>query len=1157
MFQFKNITIKNPVKPFTSFCLNKFPSAESALDTYYSEMVEVAAQVEALLDEPIELDEQWHYLPNLDGRRDGKQSYQAKLRTYNDGLTLPIVFFKSFRHGGTSATWSARQQAWEEFQLGLGTDVQSPQASTEPRRNDEYEARRKQALQSKLEGQKVAGEVARKVWGFSSPCSFHPYLHRKKVESYGLRMASEDYRARLYRTSDGQWHEVAAVREGDLLVPMYDRSGQLQNLQRIDADGTKRFLLGGATGGARFIIPGSSGRVVLAEGYATGATWHESTNDEVIVCFSAGNLEKVAASTHADLVVADNDKSGAGEKAARATGLPYTLPPQVGADWNDYACEHGIDALRVAIAGLAAPFFPEPYRLPNPPRSDTPTDVLWSRLEKTKDCQEAATLAWALSKRLSLHMPMLFDPSALMTQVERRAPLGLINPNTLRVIRDTLEWILRKRQYKALSAIRPSTRVLRNCKVDTVKTLPSLSPADYHGVIIVHAPMGSGKTQNIGAPFARWAQENGSAPFLAICHRQSMVYELSRRLKCAYYKDKATKGRGGKSDIKGLATCLPSLPKEAHLPIVGNAKYVFIDEITQVLRSLASKVSVADGLSPADVLDTLRSVISQATCIIAADAGLDDRTIEFLRSCRPKGEEIRVIEQQPEPTGITMEFGYGITALRQAYAEATARLQEGQRLWIACGSKKRAIELAKILSETGKKVLLLHADNRADERQSEFWRDPEEESRHYDAVISTSVVASGLSIEHRSQPHFNHGMLITGPDTITPADAIQMLRRVRYLKSGTIIVVPGSARGLSNYDGIIEGLTRAAALEPIKYISPTDYDKLVVEIEATDNSYREDFGAGLWWCLEAQGFKIVRRPPAAEMDKDELATIRRELAEEKIKAILSTPDIGHEDALALRNTPDRTEAQSTTLLRYRIRTSLNVPWGRMEQEDIQVWDEGRGPRRMDRFSAAAKGMVNMAEKNSSSPHLKLHKFPKAMARSYASIFAGIELKPGLVITKELAESVLHRVAERRHMYAYLGIVPKKWGKKVEPRSAYPIRDISEILGLMGLQIKRHESSKKEDAESPVRTDLPRCPAFSKGEKGNLRPPRARFRYYVLSPDSWAYMERWSSRRNSGRLTTSITLKGNSACIHPFPEASDSRPAPPKLSYLDAGRIEWM
>ena len=35
-------------------------------------------------------------------------------------------------------------------------------------------------------------------------------------------------------------------------------------------------------------------------------------------------------------VVADNDISGTGEKAAKATGLNYFLPPDLGSDFNDY-----------------------------------------------------------------------------------------------------------------------------------------------------------------------------------------------------------------------------------------------------------------------------------------------------------------------------------------------------------------------------------------------------------------------------------------------------------------------------------------------------------------------------------------------------------------------------------------------------------------------------------------------------------------------------------------------------------------------------------------------------------------------------------------------------------------------------------------------------
>src|SRR3546814_11157496 len=54
----------------------------------------------------------------------------------------------------------------------------------------------------------------------------------------------------------------------------------------------------------------------------------------VVVCFSASNLAHVAKSL-GGRVVADHDESGTGERAARETGLPWCMPPDVGTDAND------------------------------------------------------------------------------------------------------------------------------------------------------------------------------------------------------------------------------------------------------------------------------------------------------------------------------------------------------------------------------------------------------------------------------------------------------------------------------------------------------------------------------------------------------------------------------------------------------------------------------------------------------------------------------------------------------------------------------------------------------------------------------------------------------------------------------------------------------
>jgi phage/plasmid primase-like uncharacterized protein len=77
----------------------------------------------------------------------------------------------------------------------------------------------------------------------------------------------------------------------------------LRGLQTIAPDGTKSFMYGmEKTDNFHMIAePGkdlskdlAQGEIILAEGYATGATLHMATEKPVAVAFDAGNLESVA-----------------------------------------------------------------------------------------------------------------------------------------------------------------------------------------------------------------------------------------------------------------------------------------------------------------------------------------------------------------------------------------------------------------------------------------------------------------------------------------------------------------------------------------------------------------------------------------------------------------------------------------------------------------------------------------------------------------------------------------------------------------------------------------------------------------------------------------------------------------------------------------------
>src|SRR5436309_1275348 len=81
---------------------------------------------------------------------------------------------------------------------------------------------------ARAETRATTAERAAKIWEQAVDDPEHPYLTRKQIAAHGTKR--ED-------------------RTNFLLVPLHDADGALQNLQRIDPAGEKRFLKGGVKQG--------------------------------------------------------------------------------------------------------------------------------------------------------------------------------------------------------------------------------------------------------------------------------------------------------------------------------------------------------------------------------------------------------------------------------------------------------------------------------------------------------------------------------------------------------------------------------------------------------------------------------------------------------------------------------------------------------------------------------------------------------------------------------------------------------------------------------------------------------------------------------------------------------------------------------------------
>lgn len=129
-----------------------------------------------------------------------------------------------------------------------------------------------------------AGRAANEMWQRLSHTGECDYLQRKGVEAFGVRYSPS----------------------GAMAVPLLDVHGVVHGLQLIFPKGHKRakqlerdkdFWPRGLVKQGRFFLIGSpmSARVLLlAEGYATGASLHMATGLPVAIGFDAGNLQHVA-----------------------------------------------------------------------------------------------------------------------------------------------------------------------------------------------------------------------------------------------------------------------------------------------------------------------------------------------------------------------------------------------------------------------------------------------------------------------------------------------------------------------------------------------------------------------------------------------------------------------------------------------------------------------------------------------------------------------------------------------------------------------------------------------------------------------------------------------------------------------------------------------
>jgi Uncharacterized protein conserved in bacteria len=225
---------------------------------------------------------------------------------------------------------------------------------------------------------------ANQIWDSAAEAMDHPYLTRKGVKSYGLRVGTWE----RINTETG---EIRMITKLALLIPIRDAKKNIHSLQAIFPNDKnplnrgKDYLAHGEKRGMFYSIGqplfvNDKKVILICEGYATGASLHEATEHAVIVAFDATNLitvaqiirDKFPAATI--IIAADNDRwtlkpienpgiTRAREAAEAINGL-VVIPDfedltDSPTDFNDLFLREGSEVVRLHIEAAIARSRPE------------------------------------------------------------------------------------------------------------------------------------------------------------------------------------------------------------------------------------------------------------------------------------------------------------------------------------------------------------------------------------------------------------------------------------------------------------------------------------------------------------------------------------------------------------------------------------------------------------------------------------------------------------------------------------------------------------------------------------------------------------------------------------------------------------------------------
>lgn len=461
-------------------------------------------------------------------------------------------------------------------------------------------------------------------------------------------------------------------------------------------------------------------------------------------------------------------------------------------------------------------------------------------------------------------------------------------------------------------------------------------------VVVVRAPMGSGKTNNIIRGLI-----NRVDHAIYTCHRRSLTAGVASQLAIQHYvEDKSDMAQGM---IDKVAICVNSITQDHFTKhIKYDLQDLYIDEASQVLSHICSGGAID---KPLNVWRQLKYAIAEASGkTVLLDADANDLTVKFALQAA-QDAPVFVIDLNADCSDFSVLHGNQAQVFKSAVDAA-----EQQNVLFATDSKPKAEQVYQRWCSLypKRKFLLITTDTTGNPEVLAFFDNPTLEARKYHGISFSPCISSGVSmqadISKGETPHFQrHFGLFNGQ--VPPNEAVQMLRRDRDARLFEIglstqgnhyedrrEILLETIRNNLHKSGILtaEEITLSVDWDnpnlPMTSISPdADFELMAVELTALVNAARNDFANNFVCQLMADNYNVSRLAEDEEADKAGRAevAIAKEAIDARIIDLHESVSTATEEEAALLTQKAMhqgiTEEERAKLNRYMLVNKLFVP----------------------------------------------------------------------------------------------------------------------------------------------------------------------------------------------------------------------------------------